>query len=71
MLDDQIVQGNLANQRIAEGTSVYDVNGDKVGEVNNRGLQRNALMVQKGLLFPRTCSSHSPRFAARMPTAST
>ncbi len=36
-----------------EGTSVYDANGDKVGEVSDRGLQQNALIVEKGFFFPR------------------
>lgn len=53
MLGNQDFQGDLANQSILEGTPVYDVNGDKVGEVSDRGLQRNALMVHKGLIFPK------------------
>ena len=53
MLDNQGYQGNLADQQIMEGTPVYDVNGDKIGDVNDRGLQRNALIVHKGIFFPK------------------
>lgn len=38
---------------VTQGTSVYDSNGDKVGEVSDRGLQQNALIVEKGFFFPR------------------
>lgn len=53
MLDNQGNQSNFADQQILEGTPVFDVNGDKVGEVSDRGLQRNALIVHKGLIFPK------------------
>jgi uncharacterized protein (TIGR02271 family) len=53
MLDNQGYQNIPADQQILEGTPVYDVNGDKVGEVSDRGLQRNALIVHKGLIFPK------------------
>ncbi|HZC05784.1 MAG TPA: DUF2382 domain-containing protein [Ktedonobacterales bacterium] len=53
MLDNQGLQGNFADQQIMEGTPVYDVNGDKVGEVSDRGLQRKALIVHKGLIFTK------------------
>jgi len=38
---------------VMEGTAVYDANGDKVGEVSDRGLQQHALIVEKGFFFPR------------------
>jgi len=53
MLDNQGYQGNFADQQIMAGTPVYDVNGDKVGEVSSPGLTRNALVVQKGFFFPK------------------
>lgn len=53
MLDNQTNQGNFADQQIRMGTPVYDVNGDKVGEVSGRGLTQNTLLVQKGLIFPK------------------
>lgn len=53
MSNKQGQQGNFADQEILEGTSVYDVNGDKVGEVSDRGLQRNALIIHKGLIFTK------------------
>ena len=53
MLDNQGYQNIPADQQILEGTLVFDVNGDKVGEVSDRGLQRNALIVHKGLIFPK------------------
>ncbi len=53
MLDNQGQLGDFANQQIMEGAPVYDVNGDRVGEVSDRGLQRNALIVHKGLIFPK------------------
>jgi len=53
MLDNQGYQGNFADQQIMAGTPVYDVNGDKVGEVSSPGLTQNALVVQKGFFFPK------------------
>ena len=53
MLDNQGHMRDFADQQIMEGTPVYDVNGDKVGEVSDRGLQRQALIVHKGLIFPK------------------
>lgn len=53
MLDNQGQLGDFADQQIMEGAPVYDVNGDKVGEVSDRGLQRHALIVHKGIVFPK------------------
>lgn len=53
MLDNQSFQGDFADQQIMAGTPVYDVNGDKVGEVSAPGVSRNALVVQKGFFFPK------------------
>lgn len=53
MLDNQRYQGDFADQQIMAGTPVYDVNGDKVGEVSSIGQMRNALVVQKGFFFPK------------------
>ncbi len=50
--DAQNPQGELANQPILEGDAVYDVNGDKVCEVNVRGVEAGRLIVRKGLFFP-------------------
>ena len=53
MRDNQGLQDGMTNQPVMEGTNVYDVNGDKVGEVSDRGLERNALCVKKGVFFPK------------------
>lgn len=53
MLDNQGFQTDPMNMRIAEGTPVLDVNGDKVGEVASNGVQSTALIVKKGLLFTK------------------
>jgi uncharacterized protein (TIGR02271 family) len=53
MLDNQGYQGEFADQQVMAGTPVYDVNGDKVGEVSSSGMMRNALVVQKGFFFPK------------------
>lgn len=49
---------NMMNQRgtnasIAPGTDVYDVNGDKVGSVQQFMPQANCLLVEKGMLFKK------------------
>lgn len=41
-----------SQQQFAEGSTVYDVSGDKVGTVNSYDPQGNFLVVEKGLLFP-------------------
>lgn len=44
---------NMASQQqFAEGTLVYDMNGDKVGKVSALDPQGNYLVVEKGALFP-------------------
>lgn len=53
MLDDQQYQGKLADQPIAAGTPVFDAHGEKIGEVTDRGMQRNALIVHKGIVFSK------------------
>ncbi len=49
---------NTMNQRgtnalIGPGTDVYDVNGDKVGSVQQFMPQANCLLVEKGMLFKK------------------
>lgn len=41
------------NQQVAQGTPVYDVNGDKVGTVADLDQANNAMVIQKGLFFPK------------------
>lgn len=53
MLENQGQQRQAPDQRIMDGALVYDVNGVKVGSVGDRGLQRNALIVHKGIFFPK------------------
>ena len=53
MLDNQGYQGDFLDQQIMAGTPVYDVHGDKVGEVSSIGQMRSALVVQKGFFFPK------------------
>ncbi len=53
MRDNQGLQNGMTDQPVLEGTPVYDVNGDKVGEVSERGMQGNALVVKKGVFFPK------------------
>jgi len=43
------VSGSMSQQQFMEGTSVYDVNGDKVGTVSEHGVQNNCLVVHHGL----------------------
>ena len=54
MLDD--TYGRDTNQyppQFAQGTPVYDVDGDKVGTVADVDPQNNGLIIQKGLFFPK------------------
>lgn len=41
------------SQRIADGTTVYDVNGDKIGTVSGYTASGSYFKLEKGLLFPR------------------
>ena len=43
----------LTGQQFAQGAPVYDINGDKVGTVGGVDPQSNALVIQKGLFFPK------------------
>ncbi len=43
---------NLTGQ-VAEGTPVYDSNGEKVGHVSKAIMQGTNLIVHKGLIFPK------------------
>lgn len=43
------ISGSMGQQQYMEGTSVYDVNGDKVGTVSEHGIQNNCLVVHHGL----------------------
>lgn len=52
MLDNANSQDNMLGQQLTEGTPVYDVNGNKVGTVNEQGVQGDNLVLQKGLFFP-------------------
>lgn len=52
MLDETNSQDNMLGQQFAEGTPVYDVNGNKVGTVNGQSVQGDNLVLQKGLFFP-------------------
>lgn len=47
------MEGNLAGRPIAEGTTVYDAGGDKVGSVSEHNMQGAYLVVHKGWLFPK------------------
>lgn len=47
------MEGNLARRPIAEGTTVYDAGGDKVGTVSEHSAQGGYLVVHKGWLFPK------------------
>lgn len=40
------------SQRITDGMTVYDVNGDKVGTVSGANASSGYFILQKGLLFP-------------------
>ena len=42
--------GNLS---ITPGTDVYDVNGDKIGSVQQYNPEANCILVQKGMLFKK------------------
>ena len=53
MLDNQGTASNAFNQQIVEGTPVYDINGEKVGDVSEHGVEQGALVVHKGLFFPK------------------
>jgi PRC-barrel domain len=52
---DDINRGDAprAGQQLAQGAPVYDVNGDKVGTVADVDRQNSALVIQKGLFFPK------------------
>jgi len=52
MDETQDPQQTLTNRPIVDGETVYDVNGDKVGEVSDRGMEAGTLVVRKGLFFP-------------------
>ncbi len=50
--------GNVGNgydvlRQIPEGTTVYDVNGEKIGTASGFDSQTNSLIIQKGLFFPK------------------
>lgn len=47
------MQNNLAGRMIAEGTTVYDAGGDKVGTVSEHNTQGGYLVLHKGWLFPK------------------
>ena len=57
--DDQFRQDNPGGYstgntpRIADGMTVYDVNGDKIGKVSGYTASGNYFKLEKGLLFPR------------------
>jgi uncharacterized protein (TIGR02271 family) len=54
MLDDtNRYDATNAGQQFAQGTPVYDVNGDKIGTVADVDQQNNGLVIQKGLFFPK------------------
>lgn len=42
----------MSQQQFAEGSTVYDVSGDKVGTLRSYDPQGDFLVVEKGLLFP-------------------
>jgi uncharacterized protein (TIGR02271 family) len=50
MLGNQGTGGNTVGQQFAEGTPVYDVDGDEVGHVSEHGIQDNSLVLHHGLL---------------------
>src|SRR5579884_2012773 len=57
MLDDTNAQYDTdIGQQLAQGTPVYDVNSDKVGTVADTYQQNNAMIIQKGLFFPKDIS---------------
>jgi hypothetical protein len=41
------------SQRITDGTTVYDVSGDKVGLVSRATASADYFTLEKGMLFPR------------------
>ncbi len=41
------------NQQIADGTTVYDASGEKIGQVRGSDVQGGYLDVEKGWLFPK------------------
>ncbi len=53
MLDNRGMDPNLTGLQFIEGTPVYDINGDKVGEVSEHGVQAGRLVIHKGLFFPK------------------
>jgi hypothetical protein len=40
------------SQRIADGMTVYDINGDKIGTVSGYTTSSNYFKLEKGMLFP-------------------
>lgn len=52
MLDSTFNRDNVMDWQLAEGTSVYDVNGAKVGTISESGVQGDNLVLQKGVIFP-------------------
>lgn len=40
------------SQRISDGTTVYDMNGDKLGTVSGASASADYFTLQKGMLFP-------------------
>jgi hypothetical protein len=40
------------SQRVTDGMTVYDVNGDKIGTVSGTSSSADYFTLQKGLLFP-------------------
>ena len=51
--DPNMMNQGGGNASIAPGTDVYDVNGDKVGSVQQFMPQANCLLVEKGMLFKK------------------
>ena len=56
MLDNTYNQDDTRSRHLAEGTPVYDVNGDKVGSVSEQRVQGDNLVLQRGLIFPHDYS---------------
>lgn len=50
MYDDQ---GTATTQQFAEGTTVYDAAGEKIGTVSEHNVQGGYLVLHKGWLFPK------------------
>lgn len=54
MSSNQGFDGSAGATPIEQGTTVYDVNGDKIGSVED--ITGNMLVIQKGLFFPKDLS---------------